>query len=354
MSFLPYTFGHGYAMYLVTEISSSICAVVTEMAYLVQVDSLFTEQRKIHSRLKGLYTLILDFDMFGPAISGIMYYEFGQKLPFLCLTVIGIFATIIYMAFGSGCPGKIVNQPEDSVEQSALQQQTNDTTSYKKLATDSSILFLSFIIILIGLPKTMMTTTISVWIMSIFDGNAATVGLSYLPGFFVCLVMICLTDKTVTKWPDTQLILLISFALLDGLSIIILPFLRSIYAFVVTLTIMLSSSTTLRYILFPQIGIKAEKFYGIRDSGHLRGWEYIIGEMPFIIGPLLSTLFECWGLKIIVGIGAIHICILPLIYFQNPFGQESKLKREYMINPTYSVITTKPVQITFPIRTKRK
>ena len=131
--------------------------------------------------------------------------------------------------------------------------------------------------------------------MSTFNANEATVSILHLPGFVTCFIAMFLVNKIMSIWPDKQWILATSLILLNGLTLVLIPFSPSIYTFICIFTINITSSVTSRYVLFPLIGEKVEEIYGVCDSSTIRGWEYMVVQLPCVIGPLLSTLFFVLG-----------------------------------------------------------
>ena len=360
ISLIPFAFGHGYAMYFVTETTSALCTIVAEVVYLVQVDSIFRTTDKGHSIYTGLYTFITDTDIFGPAFSGMASYYFGQRVPFLSLAGISVAVLILYITLGVRCHIELTNTPNDITNQQFFHQETernnnseaniqqqSDPLSYKTLLADPQILYLSWLLFCTGTSQPMLATTISLWMMSTFDANEAIVGISYLPGLVTCAIAMFPVNKVMSMWSDKQWILVTFLVLLNGLSLVLIPFSTSIYIFIITFTITITSSVTSRYVLFPLIGTKIEEIYGVRDSSTIRGWEYMVVQLPSVIGPLLSTLFEFWGMKIITVLGVIQVCCSLPLYNLKPSPDTESAK--YEIIPNYcneSVVSTEVVEIT--------
>ena len=64
--------------------------------------------------------------------------------------------------------------------------------------------------------------------------------------------------------------------------------------------------------MFPLIGISVQERYGVSNSTTPCGWEYIVGSVPYVIGPLIATLFQYFGITIVTVVGIFHIAMSPL------------------------------------------
>ena len=150
----PYAFGHGYIMYAVIQVSAVFYSAIAEVAYLVQLDSVYETNTKTHLVYRGLFTLLIDIDIFGPTYSGILYHYFGKKVAFLSLLVVIVPTLVVYMVFGVGCKFNIRATRSPQIKSQSV---ISDDTSYKTLLADQQVLCISCLIILAGLQDLCLT-----------------------------------------------------------------------------------------------------------------------------------------------------------------------------------------------------